>query len=632
MIPTRLRPAGRAQSETVGVVLLTGVVVVLAAVTGAVVIGQPASETTPAVNVQVSATTQQITVDHVGGDALATSDVDLVIEGDSRQRVGLDSYTQLQGSDSTRFAPGDIWDGANPVSGEQIRVTAVHVPSNTVLDTATADVEVTIAARIDYTPENPTPTDTIEFNGSRSTVKDSTITAWEWEFNGTTKNGETVTYDAPDDGEYPVTLTVTADDGRTASNTQTVTVYNGFPTASFTYSPTNPDPGEDIELDASGSSDSDGSIASYEWEFNDSGNVDATGQTATTNFSTAGNYSVRLTVTDEDGATNRESRTVRVQNESPPSVTITGTTITSIDGSGNDQYDVTVTFEATDPDGDIANYTATLYDSSNRVTQLDQRPDGSYDGSSTTVTLQDAQTNPGSNPYYVVVRVGDDTNRVGEATQTVDATNGAPSADFDYEPTNPSAGQSVDFDASASSDPDGDSLTYEWDWTSDGTYDDTGRLATHTYSSDGTYDVTLRVSDGQGGSGTETQTVVVGSGGTSPLVAVIESVQDNSVDCQRNAGNNQCTGQSSPTVEFAVDWSATDDGSDLQSVTVELVAPDGTTVADSETTYSGVGSASGQTTLTDDPGQWNEEYTVRVTASNSTASDTDTRTEVADGS
>ena len=310
--------AGRAQSETVGVILLTAVVVVLATMAGAVVIAKTPAERTPAVNIQVSATSQFVTVEHAGGDTLATSDVDIIVEGDSRQRVGLDSLTEIQGSDSARFAPGDIWRGSNPVEGEQVRVTAIHVPTNRVLDAQTVDVTATIAARIGYSPELPTTTDTIEFSASNSEVKDSTLTAWEWEFDGTTKNGETVTYAAPDDGDYQVNLTVTAGDGRTASATKTVTVYNEFPTASFTYSPTNPVSGDDITFDASGSSDADGSITSYEWEFNDSGTVDATGDMVTTSFSSAGNYSARLTVTDDDGATNRESQTVVVGSASGP--------------------------------------------------------------------------------------------------------------------------------------------------------------------------------------------------------------------------------------------------------------------------------------------------------------------------
>lgn len=53
---------------------------------------------------------------------------------------------------------------------------------------------------------------------------------------------------------------------------------------------------------------------------------------------------------------------------------------------------------------------------------------------------------------------------------------------------------SIQFDGSGSSDPDGDSLTYAWDFGDSGT--DTGVMPTHSYSAAGIYDVCLTVNDG----------------------------------------------------------------------------------------------------------------------------------------
>lgn len=80
-------------------------------------------------------------------------------------------------------------------------------------------------------------------------------------------------------------------------------------------------------------------------------------------------------------------------------------------------------------------------------------------------------------------------------------------ASFTYSPSSPSPGDPITFDASGSSDPDGDLFTYEWDWTNYGTYDiatsDPDQDATHTYATAATYTVKLRVSDGNGGVDTE---------------------------------------------------------------------------------------------------------------------------------
>ena len=88
---------------------------------------------------------------------------------------------------------------------------------------------------------------------------------------------------------------------------------NADPTASFTASPSEPTTGEVVTFDAAGSSDSDGSIDSYSWDFDGDGQADATGQTATTTFDGAGDETVELTVTDDAGATDTATQTVSVE-------------------------------------------------------------------------------------------------------------------------------------------------------------------------------------------------------------------------------------------------------------------------------------------------------------------------------
>jgi len=626
----RARPGGgdserteRAQSEVVGVVLLTGVVVVAASLVGVVVLQgvSEESESGPTVGVLVNATTEFVTIDHNGGETVDVSSVDVVLSGESRERYPLSSFTQERGTDATVFEPGDQWNHSNDVGGDRLRVIIIHTPSGTVLRDVTVTPVVTVDARFSYSPRQPTPIDTVTFDAGDSGVEaGAEIASYEWDFDGdnaTDATGETASHSFPDNGTYPVTLTVTTTDGRTDNQTRDIEVYNVFPTANYTYSPSVPNPGQSVAFDGTTSTDPDGNLVSYEWDFDGNDTVDATGASTTTSYDSSGNYTSRLTVTDDDGAVDIWSQVITVVGESAPTVSITGTTISGKGNSG--KYDITVTFEATDTDGSVTNYTATLYDSSSRTTQIDQQTASSYDGSSTTVTISDS-TPVGTNPYYVVVRVGDNSNLVGEDTRTVAANNQNPQADFTYSPTNPPPGTPVEFDASASSDPDGDSLTYEWDWTSDGTYEastsDPDTTTNHTYDSDGTYDVTLRVSDGLGGSATYTQAVIVnsgGGGGSNPPSATI-SVTDRS-SCSKLKGNGECNKNAGTNVaEFDVDWTASDDV-EISAVKIELLQS-GSPVDSANPDANGT-SASGFDVTLSDQGGWNQVYTLRVTVTDS---------------
>lgn len=67
----------------------------------------------------------------------------------------------------------------------------------------------------------------------------------------------------------------------------------------------------------------------------------------------------------------------------------------------------------------------------------------------------------------------------------------------------------VDFDGSASSDPDGDSLVYDWDWGDTSSSSDAGATPTHAYGAAGIYDVCLTATDHHGESDTACTYAVV---------------------------------------------------------------------------------------------------------------------------
>ncbi len=76
-------------------------------------------------------------------------------------------------------------------------------------------------------------------------------------------------------------------------------VQNQPPVANFTYFPENPTPNQNVTFNASSSYDPDGTITSYQWDFGDGST--ASGMTVQHSYSSAGTYTVTLTVTDNNG-------------------------------------------------------------------------------------------------------------------------------------------------------------------------------------------------------------------------------------------------------------------------------------------------------------------------------------------
>ena len=155
-------------------------------------------------------------------------------------------------------------------------------------------------------------------NGSTSTDSDGNVVNWSWNFGDTTTGtGATVNHTYATPGTYTVTLTVTDDDGATDVETGTVTVTappaNVAPTASFTSSVS----GLTASVDGTGSTDTDGTVVGWAWNFGDGGT--GTGPTASHLYNAAGTYTVTLVVTDDDGATHQTTGTVTVT--APPAAT-----------------------------------------------------------------------------------------------------------------------------------------------------------------------------------------------------------------------------------------------------------------------------------------------------------------------
>ncbi|MGI0005559.1 MAG: PQQ-dependent sugar dehydrogenase, partial [Nitrososphaera sp.] len=149
-------------------------------------------------------------------------------------------------------------------------------------------------------------------------------------------------------------------------------------------------------------------------------------------------------------------------------------------------------------------------------------PDGNaVDFLSGVSTPVDVKVGPDGSLYYLSIWEGE-VHRV----QYVAGPNAQPSASAIALPGALPA--SFGFDGSASADPDGDLLSYRWDF-GDGSSAG-GTETAHTYASPGQYLVTLTVDDGNGGVSSSTVSVTVGG-------APVATISAPAVGAKYNAGN-----------------------------------------------------------------------------------------------
>gem|GEM_PF-7041189 len=157
-------------------------------------------------------------------------------------------------------------------------------------------------AAFTFLPAKPTAKDTVEFI-DRSHDPDGKIVSWHWDFgDGTISTERNPRHRYTRKGSFTVKLTVTDDDGLTDTVEKEIEVVNVPPKAFFTFGPEEPYAGQEVSFDASGSGDPDGEIVEYAWDFDGDGVTDAEGVRVTHAYEKPGTYTVKLTVTDENGA------------------------------------------------------------------------------------------------------------------------------------------------------------------------------------------------------------------------------------------------------------------------------------------------------------------------------------------
>ncbi len=177
------------------------------------------------------------------------------------------------------------------------------------------------------TNEDPVAAFTFNCNALACTFTDGStdpdgaadITAWDWDFGGDgTADVADPTHTFSAANTYEVSLTVTDAAGATNTVTQDVTVTttaNVPPTADFDFICN-----AEVCTFTDASTDGDGTIATYGWDFGDGTTSDEADPVHTyTGITELTDFDVALTVTDDDGGTNTVTKTVAV---APPAQTV----------------------------------------------------------------------------------------------------------------------------------------------------------------------------------------------------------------------------------------------------------------------------------------------------------------------
>jgi PKD repeat protein len=183
--------------------------------------------------------------------------------------------------------------------------------------------------------------------------------------------------DVPEGDYIGISTFVWDDEKSTIDSRNMIKAENEPPIANFTYSPLHPVVNHTVTFNASNSTDLDGNITKYDWDFGDGNVTNTTEEIVNHSYPLAGDYIVNLTVTDNDDATN--SSMARITVSSMPDLVITAKWLCWPDNC-TICYNVTNTGDGTAP----ACHNTTLYVDDEEVAHdhvpVDLAPGESYTG------------------------------------------------------------------------------------------------------------------------------------------------------------------------------------------------------------------------------------------------------------
>jgi len=300
----------------------------------------------------------------------------------------------------------------------------------------------------------------VTLDGSGSSDSDGTIVSYDWEEASVPIASGVSPTVSMSVAVHTVDLTVTDDDSATDTDSVTITVTpyaNVPPTADAgpdqNVNDADDSGAEDITLDGSGSSDSDGTIVSYEWE--ESSVPIATGVSPVVSLSVAV-HTIDLIVTDDDDATDADSVTITVTPYvNVPPTADAGPDQNVTDDDDNGAEDVTLDGSgSSDSDGTIVSYE---WEESSVPIATGVSPVVSLSVAVHTIDLIVTDDDDATDADSVVITVNPHIN----VAPTADA-----GPDQNVTDVDSSGDEDVTLDGSASSDSDGAIVSYEWEESS----------------------------------------------------------------------------------------------------------------------------------------------------------------------
>lgn len=351
---------------------------------------------------------------------------------------------------------------------------------------------VELSASFVATPQSGPAPLTVNFDASESSAPGSQITAYDWDFNNDNVFGDAtgvkVSNKFEQIGTYKVSLRVTDETNQFKVISQEIEVTDENVPKAVIEVPTNDGKyyaNVQYSFQAENSTSPNGRITKYEWDFGD-GSAKANTRTSNHIYKTPGLYELTLTITDETNVNGSASKQIKVEQQaSAPIAVISTVPAPDKDGNVSGTIPFQISFDASksqDSDNNIVDYKWDFngdgqFDSTGEKTSYVYKEEGIYNA---TLTVIDADNQQGS--VVMVVKVG------GQPLQ----------ARITASPNEGIVPLTVTFDASGSSYPNGQIVSYEWEF-GDGSPKriDTSQV-TYKYTKIGTFNakVTAIASDG----------------------------------------------------------------------------------------------------------------------------------------